>query len=101
MKTPHRIKLYIDKGTPKYNPITGEYDQLEGMYKVVPCFVNAISQSKVFEEYGDRTQKIIVCRFNQEQGAFVQAEYKGELYEPVEAIDAPIKGSVRLRKVVE
>ena len=101
MKTPHRIKLYIDKGTPKYNPTTGEYDQVEGTYKVVPCFVNAISQSKVFEEYGDRTQKIIVCRFNQEQVAFVQAEYQGALYEPVEAIDAPIKGSVRLRKVVE
>lgn len=101
MKTPHRIKLYIDKGTPKYNPTTGEYDQAEGTYKVVPCFVNAISQSKVFEEYGDRKQKIIVCRFNKEQGPFNQAEYKGELYEPVEAIDAPIKGSVRLRKVVE
>ena len=101
MKTPHHIKLLIGKGIPKYNPITGEYDQVEGTYKVVPCFVNAISQSKVFEEYGDRTQKIIVCRFNQEQKPFNQAEYQGALYEPVESIDAPIKGSVRLRKVVE
>lgn len=101
MKTPHRIKLYIDKSTPKYNPTTGEYDRAEGVYKVVPCFVNAISQSKVFEEYGDRTQKIIVCRFNQEQEPFNQAEYQGALYEPVEVIDAPIKGSIRLRKVVE
>ena len=101
MKTPHHIKLLIGKGIPEYNPSTGEYDQVEGLYKVVPCLINAISQSKVFEEYGDRTQKIIVCRFNQEQEPFVQAEYKGELYEPIEAIDAPIKGSVWLRKVVE
>lgn len=101
MKTPHLILLYPEKGTPKYNPVTGEYESTEGQTVEVNCLVNRVSQSKVFEEYGNRTEVMIICRFNQEQEPFVQAKYQEHWYEPVETIDAPIKGSVRLRKVVE
>ena len=84
MKTPHRISLFRDGTTPKYNPETDSYDETPGTEIIVPCLVNFISQAKVFEEYGSRSEKIMICRFQQEQEPFQ---------------DAPIKGAVRLKKV--
>lgn len=101
MKTPHRIKLFTTEGTDIFNPVTGEYEVVAGEYKTVPCFVNTISKLRVFEEYGNRIDKVISCRFAQEQATFIKAEYNGELYTTIEAIDAPIKGAIRLRRVVE
>ena len=99
MKTPHRITLVRDSTTPKYIPKTDSYDEDKGTGTVVPCFVNFISQAKVFEEYGSRSEKIMICRFQKEQEPFRYAIYDGSRYEPLDAIDAHIKGSVRLKKV--
>lgn len=98
MKTPHRIIL-ICGGRKKYNPETDSYEMQVRKTVTVPCFVNKVSRSKVFELYGNRTDVIISCRFQQEQAPFTQAVFKGNTYEPIEAIDAPIKGAVRLKKV--
>ncbi|WP_185760890.1 hypothetical protein [Streptococcus gordonii] len=49
--------------------------------------------------YGNRKDVIISCRFQQEQAPFRQAIFENDIYEPIEAIDAPIKGAVRLKKV--
>ena len=64
----------------------------------VPCLINFITQAKVFEEYGNRTDKVMIARFNQEQAPFDYAEYKGETFHPIEKIDAPIKGAIRLKR---
>ena len=61
--------------------------------------MNFISQAKVFELYGSHNEKIMICRFQQEQEPFQHAIYDGSRYEPLDAIDAPIKGAVRLKKV--
>nr|DAO60623.1 MAG TPA: head closure knob [Caudoviricetes sp.] len=98
MKTPHRIIL-ICGGRKKYNPETDTYEMQVRKTVTVPCLVNKVSQSKVFELYGNRTDVIISCRFQKEQAPFTQAVYKRDTYEPIEAIDAPIKGAVRLKKV--
>ena len=98
MKTPHRIIL-ICGGRKKYDPETDSYEMEARKTITVPCLVNKVSQSKVFELYGNRTDVIISCRFQQEQAPFTQAVYKRDTYEPIEAIDAPIKGAVRLKKV--
>lgn len=99
MKTPHRITLVRGSSPPKYNPVTDSYDGSGGSQTTVPCLVNFISQAKVFELYGSRNEKIMICRFQQEQKPFQYAIYDGSRYEPLDAIDAPIKGSVRLKKV--
>lgn len=99
MKTPHRISLFRDGTTPKYNPETDSYDETPGTEIIVTCLVNFISQAKVFEEYGSRSEKIMICRFQQEQEPFQYAVYDGGRYELLDAIDAPIKGAVRLKKV--
>lgn len=99
MKTPHRIALFRGGSVPKYNPATDSYDETSGTETLVPCFVNFISQAKVFEEYGSRSEKIMICRFQQEQEPFQYAIYDGSRYEPLDAIDAPIKGAIRLKKV--
>ena len=99
MKTPHRIKLVRGGTAPKYNPKTDSYDEIKGAETIVPCLVNFISQAKVFELYGNRNEKIMICRFQQEQEPFSHAIYDGSKYEPLDAIDAPIKGAVRLKKV--
>lgn len=99
MKTPHRIILIRGEATPKYNPTTDRYDESPGNETVVPCLVNVISQAKVFEAYGSRNEKIMICRFQQAQEPFQVALYQGERYEPLDQIDAPIKGAVRLKKV--
>ena len=41
----------------------------------------------------------MICRFQQEQEPFQYAIYDGGRYELLDAIDAPIKGAVRLKKV--
>lgn len=102
MKTPHRINLILTEGTQKYNPRTGTFETTDGeRLNDVPCLVNYISQAKVFEEYGDRNNRVIIARFMQEQPPFEQAEYDGKRFEPIERIDAPIKGAIRLKEVVE
>lgn len=99
MKTPHRIALFRGGTAPKYNPATDSYDETPGTETLVPCLVNFISQAKVFEEYGSRSEKIMICRFQQEQEPFQYAIYDGSRYELLDAIDAPIKGAIRLKKV--
>ena len=83
MKTPNRIIL-IRGEREKYNPEKDIYESQGRSTKSVPCLVNKVSQSKVFELYGNRTDVII---------------FENAIYEPIEAIDAPIKGTVRLKKV--
>ncbi|WP_350017469.1 hypothetical protein [Streptococcus jiangjianxini] len=61
--------------------------------------INFIRQAKVFEEYGSRSEKVMICRFSQEQRPFVEAIYQGKTYVPMEVIDAPIKGAIRLKEV--
>ena len=84
-----------------FNPVTGEYEPVgEEVETYVPCLFNFISQEQEFMQYGTREGKLAIARFNQEQQPFIRAKYKGDTFVPVEAIDAPIKGAVRLRKVV-
>lgn len=99
MKTPHRITLVRGSSPPKYNPVTDSYDGSGGSQTTVPCLVNFISQAKVFELYGSRNEKIMICRFQQEQKPFQSAIYDDGKYIPMDQIDAPIKGAVRLKKV--
>lgn len=98
MKTPHRITL-ICGGRKKYNPESDSYEMEARKTIKVPCLVNKVTQLKVFELYGNRTDVIISCRFQKEQAPFSQAVFNGDIYEPIEAIDATIKGAVRLKKV--
>lgn len=98
MKTPHRITL-ISGGRKKYNPEKDSYEMEARKTITVPCLVNKVTQLKVFENYGNRTDTVISCRFQKEQAPFSQAVFNGDTYEPIEAIDAPIKGAVRLKKV--
>ncbi len=84
--------------TPIYNPITDEYEQSKGNEAVIPCLVNAITQARVFEEYGNRQDMVIIARFNQPQEDFHTAYFDGSTYKPIEAIDAP-KAAIRLRRV--
>ena len=99
MKTPHKIKLVRGgDSTPVYDPITDEYEQSEGEEVLVPCLVNAITQARVFEEYGNRQDMVIIARFNQPQEPFHTAYFDGSTYKPIEAIDAP-KSAIRLKRV--
>jgi len=98
LKTPHTIKLVTKSGETKFDPITGGHVPAESVSIDVPCLINFITQAKVFEEYGNRIDKVMIARFNQEQAPFDYAEYKGETYHPIEQIDAPIKGAIRLKR---
>lgn len=84
--------------TPTYNPITDTYNQSNGEEVLTPCLVNAIAQARVFEEYGNRQDVVIIARFNQPQDDFHTAYFEGATYKPIEAIDAP-KAAIRLRRV--
>ena len=84
--------------TPVYNPVTDEYEQSKGEEALVPCLVNVITQARVFEEYGNRQDMVIIARFNQPQQPFHTAHFDGSTYKPIEAIDAP-KAAIRLRRV--
>lgn len=99
MKTPHRITLIRGAEAPKYNPATDSYDAAEGREEVVPCLVNFIQQAKVLKDYGNQTDVVMICRFQQEQKPFATAIYDGIKYVPMDQIDAPIKGAVRFKKV--
>ena len=99
MKTPHRITLIRETEQPKYNPETDSYEATEGQKEVVPCLVNFIQQAKVLREYGNQTDVVMICRFQQKQKPFATAIYDGSKYAPMDQIDAPIKGAVRLKKV--
>lgn len=99
MKTPQRIVLFKDDVTERYNPITDTYEEQESEYVEVPCLINFINQSKTFQDYGNRTDYVMICRFMQEQEPFKKALYNEEYFIPLESINAPIKGAVRLKKV--
>lgn len=99
MKTPHRITLIRGTGAPKYNPETDEYENQEERSETVPCLVNFIRQARVFKDYGNQTDTVMICRFQQEQKPFATAIYDGSKYIPMDQINAPIKGAVRLKKV--
>ncbi|CYU01785.1 hypothetical protein HO639_00965 [Streptococcus suis] len=99
MKTPHRITLIRGEVAPRYNPETNGYDEIKGNETVVPCLVNFISQARVLKEYGNQTDVIMICRFQQAQEPFRSAIYDGSKYVPMDQIDVPIKGAVRMKKV--
>lgn len=99
MKTPHRIALFRGGSVPKYNPATDSYDETPGTETLVPCLVNFISQARVLKEYGNQTDVIMICRFQQAQEPFQSAIYDGSKYIPMDQIDSPIKGAVRMKKV--
>ena len=103
MKTPHTITLiYGEEPQKVFNPHTGRYEDKGDVRGVqVPCLFNFISQEQQFVQYGTRNEKVAIVRFNQEQKPFIKAYYKDDPFVPIEAIDAPIKGAVRLRRVVE
>ena len=81
-----------------FRSITDTYEQANGVEVLTPCLVNAITQARVFEEYGNRQDMVIIARFNQPQEAFHTAYFDGSTYKPIEAIDAP-KAAIRLRRV--
>ena len=97
MKTPHRIKL-VKQGASTYNPITDKHEEKAQSSKVVPCLVNFIDQQRAFEAYGSRSDVVMICRFSKEQKPFDYALYEGKKYYPIEQIDAPIKGAIRLKR---
>ena len=99
MKTPHTIKLYDSNGNPQYDPITDTHSDVYTSVIETPCLANYISQQRSFEMYGDRTNRVMIVRFSQEQQPFDKAEFDGRTFVPIEAIDAPIKGAVRLKEV--
>ena len=99
MKTPHRIML-IRGAQMVYDPITDEYVKGASEEITLPCFANHISQAKVFELYGNRTDKVMIARFMQPQDEFDKAIFKGETYVPIEQTDAP-KMAYRLKWVSE
>ena len=103
MKTPHTITLiYGEESEPEYNWKTGEYEEVSGGFELqVPCLFNFISQEQQFRSYGSKHEKMAIVRFMQEQEPFTHARYKDDLYKPYDAIDAPVKGAVRLVRVVE
>ena len=100
MKTPHRITLVRGKGVAKYNPVTDTYDNQAEQSEVVPCFVNFIQKAKVFELYGNRSDIVMICRFQQEQEPFLYAIYDGFRYEQIDTVEAS-KCSVRLKRTVK
>lgn len=99
MKTPHRITLVRGKGVAKYNPVTDTYESKAEQSEVVPCFVNFIQKAKVFELYGNRSDVVMICRFQQEQEPFLCAIYDGFKYEQIDSVEAS-KCSVRLKRTV-
>lgn len=100
MKTPHRITLVRGPGVAKYNPVTDTYDNQVEQSEVVPCFVNYIQRAKVFELYGNRSDVVMICRFQQEQEPFLYAIYDGFRYEQIDSVEAS-KCSVRLKRTVK
>ena len=100
MKTPNRITLVRGKGVAKYNPVTDTYENQAEQTEVVPCFVNFIQKAKIFELYGNRSDVVMICRFQQEQEPFLYAIYDGFRYEQIDTVEAS-KCSVRLKRTVK
>ena len=100
MKTPHRITLVRGKGVAKYNPETDTYESQAEQSETVPCFVNFIQKSKVFELYGNRSDVVMICRFQQEQKPFLYAISDGFEYELIDSVEAS-KSAVRLKRTVK
>lgn len=100
MKTPHRITLVRGQGVEKYNPVTDTYENRAEQTEIVPCFVNFIQKAKVFELYGNRSDVVMICRFQQEQEPFLYAIYDGFRYEQIDSVEA-LKCSVRLKRTVK
>lgn len=100
MKTPHRITLVRGQGVVKYNPVTDTYENQAEQSVIVPCFVNFIQKAKVFELYGNRSDVVMICRFQQEQEPFLYAIYDGFRYEQIDSVEAS-KCSVRLKRTVK
>lgn len=100
MKTPHRITLVRGKGVAKYNPVTDTYENQAEQTEIVPCFVNYFQKAKVFELYGNRSDVVMICRFQQEQEPFLYAIYDGFRYEQIDSVEAS-KCSVRLKRTVK
>lgn len=100
MKTPYRITLVRGSGVAKYNPVTDTYENQAEQTEVVPCFVNYIQKAKVFELYGNRSDVVMICRFQQEQEPFLYAIYDGFRYELIDSVEAS-KCSVRLKRTVK
>lgn len=100
MKTPQTITLKYANSIERYDPITDTYTGSESRLVETPCLANYLSQERIFELYGDRVNRVLVVRFNQEQAPFKEAIYQGRSFVPIESIDAPIKGAVRLKEVV-
>ena len=100
MKTPHRITLVRGNGIAKYTPVTDTDESKAEHSEVVPCFVNFIQKAKVFELYGNRSDVVMICRFQQEQEPFLYAIYDGFKYEQIDSTEAS-KCSVRLKRTVK
>lgn len=100
MKTNDRITLCTDTSL-KYNPAMGDYENSDGVRWKVPCKANFISKSKQLREFGEINERLVVVRFMQEQEPFDYALFHGEKYKPMDSIDAPIKGSITMRRVYE
>lgn len=98
MKTPHTITLIRESKEIVYDPIKDEYISGQIDETRIPCFANHISQAKVFELYGNRTDKVMIAIFMQPQAKFDKAIFKGETYIPIEQTDAP-KEAYRLKWV--
>ena len=102
MKTPHEILLIRgETSEPVFNPVTGGFDQGDSEKETVPCLFQYLSKAKQFEQYGSRDDRVAVVRFNQEQEPFNKAKHNNRTFVPIESIDAPVKGSVRLKEVIE
>lgn len=99
MKTPDRINLYYSPNKLRYDPRDSEYEQIGDNYITVPCLINKVSKAQILKEYGTYNQQIIKVRFNRNIKPFLYAEFEGQRYERADGVDAPIKGSVTLRRI--
>lgn len=101
MKTPHYIDLYYASDKPTYDPVFDTFTNPEVESLRKPCLVNFMSQKKVYENYGSRSERIIIVRFAQSVSAFDYAYFKGDRYEAIERVDIPAKHAVHLKFVGE
>ena len=101
MRTPNRITLFYGYETPKFNPRTGKYDAPNYTEIIMPCLVTVMSNEKVYEEYGNRTDKVISVRFLSEIENFTRAEYDGEEYELIGDRHPLRKEAIHMRRVAK
>lgn len=80
-----------------YNPQTGEYEQPETTQATFDVFANYVTNERVSEMYGERTDTVIVVRFIQDPPKFSRAIFEGKPFIPIEQVGR----SVRLKEVVE